>query len=388
MKKISLLLFILLFFSSCSKQVEKKIISENPPVVELTKVSYNELEGWKQDNLDDFIPVLTGICNKIKYLQSPIIDQSYITIKTKDYQKICLEFNKQKITDSSDLRLFLEKYFTPWLIQYNGNAEGTFTSYYETQIHASQHKHGKYIYPVYGKPSDLIEVNLRDFDPNLPQKRIVGKIYKQKLQPYPTRQEIETSLNKAPVLLWADDPVDIHIMQIQGSAVALLDDGRQIRIGYADNNGRPFKGIGRILLEKKLIPPEKADMINIKKWLKEHPDQAKSLMWENQRYIFHRIIEGQGPIGAYGLPLTAGRSLAVDRQYIPLGALLWLETKTPDQQPLHKIVAAQDIGSAIKGVVRGDYFWGSGGDDVLALAGKMNSIGHYFILLPKETINE
>lgn len=106
-------------------------------------------------------------------------------------------------------------------------------------------------------------------------------------------------------------------------------------------------------------------------------------MHQNRRYIFHRIIKESGPVGAFGIPLQAGRSLAVDRDIIPLGSLMWLVTTKPDGEPINKLVAAQDIGSAIKGVVRGDYFWGSGGDEVLAQAGSMNSVGKYFILLPK-----
>lgn len=137
-----------------------------------------------------------------------------------------------------------------------------------------------------------------------------------------------------------------------------------------------------------MLKPGKADMISIKKWLNDNPAEAQKLMRENERYIFHRIIEGKGPVGAFGVPLTAGRSLAVDRRYVPLGALMWLSTRTPDGKPLNKMVAAQDIGGAIKGAVRGDYFWGSGGDEILAQAGKMNSAGHYYILIPKEAAGD
>ena len=173
-------------------------------------------------------------------------------------------------------------------------------------------------------------------------------------------------------------------MQIQGSAVAQMEDGSKIRIGYADNNGRQFKGIGSILLEEKLIKPGQASMGKIKKWLKENPEKAVAPMNKNERYVFHRLINSEGPIGAQGVSLTAGRSLAVDRKYIPLGALLWLETNGPDKEEIHKLVIAQDIGGAIKGGVRGDYFWGSGDDDVLEKAGKMHAKGKYYILLPKD----
>lgn len=125
-------------------------------------------------------------------------------------------------------------------------------------------------------------------------------------------------------------------------------------------------------------------MSQIKKWLEENPNQAKENLQENHRYIFHKLSNAEGPIGAQGVALHAGRSLAVDKKYIPLGSLLWLETTGPNKETIKKLVIAQDIGSAIKGIVRGDYFWGSGDDEILEQAGKMNSKGRYFILLPKE----
>ena len=193
----------------------------------------------------------------------------------------------------------------------------------------------------------MIEVNLRDFDSSLPAKRLVGRIENKKLVPYFTRDEITKQDLDAPVILWADSYVDIYVMQIQGSAVATLDDSSKVRIGYAENNGRDFKGIGSILLEKGLIEPGKASMGNIKKWLKENYDEALVPMNQNHRYVFHRLSNADGPIGAQGVSLTAGRSLAVDKSFIPLGSLLWLETTGPDKEPINKLVVAQDIGLSL-----------------------------------------
>ena len=280
---------------------------------------------------------------------------------------------------------FLEQNFTPYLVEYQGSPEGKFTSYYETEIFASYHKSDKYKYPVYGRPFDMIELNLQDFDKSLPNKRLVGRVKGNTFIPYYTRAEIHDKGLNAPIILWGDNEVDIYVMQIQGSAVAKMDDGSFIRIGYADNNGREFKGIGSILLEEKLIKPGQASMGKIKKWLKENPDKALEPMNQNKRYVFHRLVNADGPIGAQGVSLTAGRSLAVDRKFIPLGALLWLETTGPDKENIRKLVVAQDVGGAIKGAVRGDYFWGSGGDDILEKAGRMHAKGQYYILLPKTT---
>ena len=176
--------------------------------------------------------------------------------------------------------------------------------------------------------------------------------------------------------------VDIFLMQIQGSAVAVLDDGSSVRVKYADNNGHNFVGIGSVLLKKGLLKPGHASMDKIRDWLKQNPDMAKINMAENPRFIFHNISDADGPIGALGVSLTAGRSLAVDNSFVPLGSLLWLETTGPDKEKIEKLVIAQDIGGAIKGVVRGDYFWGHG-ESALLSAGKMNSTGKYYILLPK-----
>ena len=230
----------------------------------------------------------------------------------------------------------------------------------------------------------MLEVNLQDFDKSLPKKQLVGRLVGQKLVPYYNREEIGKlgPRLRAQAILYVATPADAFIAQIQGSAIALLNDGTYQRIGYAGNNGWPFKGIGTILLEHKELASNEVNMIRIKQWLNENSHKAEKYMNENPRYVFHRLIRSSGPIGAQGVPLTAGRSLAVDTDYIPLGSLLWLETSYPDKGKLGKLVVAQDVGGAIKGPIRGDYFWGSGGDDVLRLAGSMNSGGRYYILVP------
>lgn len=385
MKK-TLILSLFFLLTACPQKKESKPDELSAPAesrVELQAAGFDELNGWQQDNLMEILPNLQNNCNRIRKITSEKLGKSRIKIDTKLYQKICDDLDNSSFQNDADLRSFIEQNFTPFLVLDDGVAEGKFTSYYESQINASFHKHGAYKYPVYGLPDDWVEINLRDFDEALPDKRLVGRIDKKKILPYYDRAAIETTGIKAPVLMWADSDVDIHIMQIQGSAVAHMDNGQKIRVGYADNNGHPFRGIGSILKENNVLAPGQINMSAIKKWLKDNPQSAQKYLHQNPRYIFHRIITESGPIGAFGIPLQAGRSIAVDRDIVPLGAILWLSTTAPDGTPLHKLVAAQDIGSAIKGVVRGDYFWGSGGDEVLDMAGKMNAVGKYFILLPK-----
>lgn len=351
--------------------------------LELQPAAFDELVGWHSDDWNEILPLWQKNCARILKIATPYLDGSAVKIATADYQEVCRRFGESGIVNGEGLKNFIEENFLPYLVLNNGNANGKFTSYYEARIYASRRQSERYPYPIYGRPADLVDIDLQDFDPALPNRKLSGRVDGKKLIPYYTRAEIENNGINAPVLLWGNSAADIHIMQIQGSAVALLEDGMEVRIGYDGNNGRPFRGIGSILLGKKLLKPGQANMAGIKKWLRQHPREAVEAMQENQRYIFHRFNAESGPIGTFQVPLTGGRSLAVDRSFIPLGSLLWLNTTLPGGQNIHKLMAAQDTGSAIKGPVRGDYFWGSGGDDILDRAGSMNADGQYFILLPK-----
>ncbi len=373
LKRLVTLVFVLVL-AACSKEEAKK------SDVDLKEVDFSVLQGFEVDDFSLARNAFLRSCEAVAKGKGEFLGHSAIKINRQDYLLACA---KARQTPPAQFKEFVKNNFTPYQVTYKGSSEGKFTSYYEAEINASYTKDDVYKYPVYGIPNDLIEVNLKDFDASLPAKKIIGRKQGNKLIPYYTRAEINKQGLKAPVILWADCAVDVFVMQIQGSAVAKLPDGSKVRIAFASSNGRPFKGIGSILLEKGLLQAGQANMGSIKKWLKANPDKAFANMDENDRYIFHRLGNPEGPVGAQGVPLTAGRSLAVDKDYVPLGALLWLETTLPGNKPLKKLMVAQDIGSAIKGAVRGDYFWGSGGDDVLSLAGSMNSKGTYYILLPQ-----
>ena len=333
MKKFIFLIVFLL--TACPQKKEPKPDELSAPSAvkaELQAAAFDELDGWNADNLAEMLPTLQNNCGKISKTTSDWLGNSVLKVDARLYRRICAKLGQKQFSDTAELRKFIEDNFVPFLVLDDGNAEGKFTSYYESQINASFHKHGKYIYPVYGRPYDLIEINLKDFDEALPDKRLVGRLSKQKMIPYFKRAEIENNGINAPVLMWGDSLTDIHIMQIQGSAVARMDNGEKIRVGYADNNGLPFRGIGGILLQNNLLPPGKANMIEIKKWLNGHPDEAAKYMQQNQRFIFHRIVTESGPVGAFGVPLQAGRSMAVDKDVIPLGSLMWLSTRTPTER--------------------------------------------------------
>ena len=367
-------IFLLAFLTSCSKE-------KVPAEFELQQTSFEQISTISDDDMLGTYNAFLRSCEKIARKQGEYLsDHSAVQINRDDYLKVC---SLAREVMPSKFKEFILDNFTPYLVTYHGEEQGKFTAYYEAQLNGSPVRDNTYKYPIYGRPYDLVEVNLHDFDPSLPARKLVGMVEDGRLKPYLTRAEITQKGVNAPVVMWADDEVDVYIMQIQGSAVAIQPDGSKVRIAYAGNNGHPFKGIGSILLGKGLLNPSQASMGNIKKWLKENPGLAKANMDENQRFIFHKLGNSEGPTGAQGVPLTAGRSLAVDTDYIPLGALLWLETTRYDGSPLNRLVVAQDIGGAIKGAIRGDYFYGSGGDDILEAAGKMNSQGRYFVLIPK-----
>ncbi len=365
------------FLAACSTPQPVTTVPTYPPSDYTTlETSMDALPGWQTDSMERALPALRKSC--AVFAKKPpeiLIGKDFFARTAADWQHACAGIEDLKTTD--DVRNWLKPKFTPYKISAkDGTSTGVFTGYYEAEIKGSVFFSPYYPYPVYGKPIDLVT---RKQD----GKQVTGRLENGKVVPYPTREAIETGAieNLAPILFWTDDLVDLHITHIQGSARVALPDGREFRIGYAGNNGHPFKGLGRILLDSKLVEPGQASMPKIRAWLHQYPRQAERIMWQNPRYIFFRSITGEGPIGAFGVPLTPRRSLAVDREVVPLGAPVWLDTSDPDGVPLQRLMVAQDIGSAIKGAVRGDFFWGSGAA-AFAKAGRMKSQGEYYVLIP------
>jgi len=184
-----------------------------------------------------------------------------------------------------------------------------------------------------------------------------------------------------------DDPVDAFFLEIQGSGSIELEGGGELRVGYGAQNGFPYVAIGRELVTRGALPKEKVSMQSIREWLEAHPDEAAEVMRKNASYVFFREQPGEGPLGSLGVPLTPGRSLAVDPLFVPLGVPLWLDSTLPaaadgSERPLRRLVVAQDTGGAIRGPVRGDVFWGAG-DKAADLAGRMRQPGRLWLLLPR-----
>jgi membrane-bound lytic murein transglycosylase A len=209
------------------------------------------------------------------------------------------------------------------------------------------------------------------------------------LVPFSDRATIDSGsiAHRGLELCWVDDAVDAFFLHIQGSGVVELDGGGVMRVGYAAQNGHAYTSIGRVLMDRGELPKEEVSMQSIRAWLGAHPDQAASILHENASYIFFHELTGEGPLGSLGVPLTAGRSLAVDRAFLPLGLPLWLDAEAPvafgdGTTELRRMVVAQDTGGAIKGPVRGDVFWGHG-EEAAEVAGRMKHQGRLWLLLPK-----
>lgn len=303
------------------------------------------------------------------------------------WQAACASARMLASPGETALRSWFETQMQPWqLINSDGSREGLITGYYEPIIHGSRTKKKPFLHPVYGVPSDLVDVELGELYPELKHMRLRGKLDGRRLVPYFTRGEWEKSrTDESNVLLWANDALDVFFMQIQGSGQVQLDDGSRIRLNYADQNGHPYRSIGRWLVDNGEMKLEQASMQGIRTWLKAHPGRAQELFDINPSFVFFRelALDGEGPPGALGVPLTAERSIAVDPKYIPLGAPVWLATTYPNsERTLTHLMLAQDTGGAIRGVVRADVFWGSG-NEAGNLAGRMRQKGQMWVILPR-----
>lgn len=275
-----------------------------------------------------------------------------------DWRAPCAAAASLPAGDDTAARHFFEAGFVPVLAGNNGAVEGLFTGYYEITLNGSRKRGGPFQTPIYRRPAD--------------PKRF-------------SRAEIEDGglTGEGLELLWVDDPVDAFFLEIQGSGRVKLKEGGVLRVGYDGSNAHAYVPVGRLLLERGEIPREQLTMQAIRAWMKTHPQEGAALRRENPSYVFFREIAGEGPLGAQRVPLSAGRSLAVDRAFIPLGVPMWLEARERfSSGTIRRLVIAQDTGGAIKGPVRGDLFWGHG-KEAAEGAGAMNARGRYYLLLPR-----
>jgi membrane-bound lytic murein transglycosylase A len=361
----------------------EKPVTPPTPQLTLTQVSFDDLPGWRDDHAAEALATFVKSCTALdRQPDSAAMGPAALGMKVSAWRTPCAA---ARTTPSSDAaaRTFFMREFTPYRAGNHGNSDGLFTGYYEPLLHGARQQGGRYRTPLMKRPPDLVMVDLGRFRPAWHGERIAGRVVTGNLVPYPSRTEIEHgALNPSQLaLFWVDDPVDAFFLQVQGSGRVELANGGTVRLGYDGQNGQPYVAIGKVLVDRGALTPDNVSLQSIRAWIKAHPDQATSLMDQNPSYVFFREQPGDGPIGSEGIVLSAGRSLAVDRNFIPLGVPVYLNA-AGNSPSLHRLMVAQDTGGAITGPVRGDVFWGFG-PDAEARAGTMRARGEYFLLLPK-----
>jgi membrane-bound lytic murein transglycosylase A len=408
MKKLLILVCLVLLTASCAKKNVKpaqggaqncdcktspiqlpdsakangdtKPTTPTPDYALLKPANWNDIDGYASDDLSAAWPAWLQSCSTL--INKPQWQTACATAKTLNKP------NKQAI------QAYFAQYFNVYAAtNQDGTDSGLITGYYEPLLKGSRTKSSQYPHPLYKQPTDLITVELSDVHPELKNKRVRGKLLvdkdgRNKLVPYLTRADIEA--NPAPLagseLVWINDIIDVFFLQIQGSGLVKLDNGDEMHVGYADQNGQAYNSIGRILIERGELTKDQASMQGIKNWAQNNLVKLRDLLNSNPSYVFFRELPAglPGPLGALGVPILAERSVAIDPKYIPLGAPVFLSTTRPNSQtPLKRLMVAQDTGGAIKGGVRADFFWGAG-DSAGKQAGAMKQAGKIWVLLPKE----
>ena len=278
----------------------------------------------------------------------------------------------------------------------SGGREGgaLFTGYFEPTLDGRRRREGAFVHPLYRRPDDLIEIRLGDFADGWAGVTIYGRVADGKLAPYYTRREIDGDHvldGRGLETAWLDDPVARYFLQVQGSGILRLEDGTELRVGFAGSNGKPYTSIGRLLVNDGSLLAGQATAPAIQAFLRAHPERRDEILFHNERYVFLREV-ADGPIGRLGVKLTAGRSIAVDVSLYPLGTLAYVETEAPlvgpagqptARRPLRRLVLAQDSGAAITGPGRVDLFFGTG-EAAGLVAGSMSSRGELYFLVPRE----
>ncbi len=276
----------------------------------------------------------------------------------------------------------------------NEDQEVLFTGYYEPTIMGSLTPDEHYRFPIYSVPKDLVKINLGGFREKYQGVHLVGRHEGKQIVPYYSRQEIDSDgklTGKGYELVWVADSVERFFLQIQGSGAIRLLNGDFFRINYAASNGWPYRSIGKLMIDRKMIPREAMSMQAIRRYLRKHPEETAEILNYNQSYVFFRKVE-EGPLGSISVPLTAGRSVATDPNFFPRGALAFIQCKKPifaqdgvimGWKPFGRYVLNQDSGGAIRGPGRADLFWGNGPYSRIA-AGHLKHPGALYFLLVKE----
>ena len=355
-----------------------------PAGLTLTQTGFSALEGWSSAELAAALTAFQRTCAVLNPRPDPTpMGGIQYAGTVGDWKSACA-------SASGDPRSFFESNFVPYRVS-QGERAALFTGYYEPELKGSRTRHGVFQTPLYGVPSDLVNVDLGLFRDTFKGQRLAGRVVMNRLVPYPARADIvRTGLTTAKPLLYVDNPVDAFFLQIQGSGRVMLDDGSVVRAVFAGQNGQPYTAIGAVLVTRGEMKREEVSAQSIRAWLAAHPNEAEGLMNANASYVFfaERAIgdAAAGAPGTQGAALTPEASLAVDTGVHALGVPVFLETVAPDaagmERAFDRLLVMQDTGGAIRGPLRGDVYWGFGtvpGE----IAGRMRSEGRMSVLLPK-----
>lgn len=359
------------------------------------EVSFSQLPGWDKAEFSKSLLAFQTSCRAfIKQDPERIVGTDKIDLQVKDWQPTCQAALGIAPVDENSAKQFFQQWFSP-VEFYNGKLiTGLFTGYYMPLLKGSYTQSAEFNVPIYEVPKNLITVDLGLYYADLKNRKVVGRLQDNKLVPFYTREEINNGAvdKTAPVLLWVKNKLDRLFMEIQGTGIIELEDGKRVYIGYDAQNGFPYTAVGGVLIKRGILTRENASMQAIKKFFDANPQQTDEVINQNKSFVFFRKLSLDAALGSQGVALTPGYSLAIDKQWIPMGAPLWLSTSRPDvknpsaNKPMRRLMIAQDTGGAIRGTVRGDVFWG-GGDRATLIAGHMKNEGHYWLLLPKHTLS-
>lgn len=354
-------------------------------------LTFADIPGWADDDHLLAFSAFAASCKSISAQRASAPEQRSLGTSLRGP---CNALKHEKIATSVQAREFFEKHFVPVRISRLGEAEGFVTGYYEPIVDGSRTQSDAFPVPVYRRPSNLFVRGFRQANASLPNRgEVFRKIGRRKLVPFYDRGEIEDGAlaKRGLELAWLKSPTDLLFMQIQGSARIRFEDGTMLRLNYDAHNGYPYTPVGRVLIERGIVPREEMSMQRIRQWMDDNPEGAKELRRQNRAYVFFRKVElGEDvePIGAQGIPLTAGRSLAVDKGLHIYGTPFFVEGQLPTEQdgsnaPFRRLMVAQDTGSAIVGPARGDIYFGAGAE-AGRLAGRLRHNVRFVMLMPRE----
>lgn len=367
--------------------------SPAPPMkgdARLEQVTFADLPGWSTDDHLAALKTFLKSCDAVGRAASKGAGKagSQCRVPVGDLATACRAAQDLKSLTKASAKAFFEHHFTPHSIVQE-KTQGLLTGYYEPVLEGSRTKQGKFQTPIYKRPQDLVNV----VDEADRASKQTGFTHLRKTStgedvPFPTRAEIEQGAldGKGLELLYLEDPVEVFFMHIQGSGRIHLSDGTTVRINYDGKNGYPYTSIGRYLIDNNILPAQKMSMQALGKWLREDKARGQQVMWQNKSFIFFRELDdSEGPMGAMSVPLTPGRSLAVDTGYHTLGTPIYLSVPELSHARkgagFNRLMVAQDVGSAIKGPERGDIYFGSG-DTAGKQAGTTKHAGNFYVLLP------